>query len=114
MKELEFSTKLKEVPVKLDGKSFTLRELGGEERDQYVDLINERLTISKDGEVESISQYAGIRSRLVSDSLFDSDGKNVSIEEVGKYPSSVLQSLFEKAQELSAISEEGKKKAKND
>ncbi|GAF69709.1 unnamed protein product [marine sediment metagenome] len=113
MKELDFSTKLKEVPVKLDGKSYTLRELGGEERDQYVDLINERITISKDGEVESISQYAGIRSKLVSDSLFDSEGANVSIETINKFPSSVLQSLFKKAQKLSAINKKNKKKAKN-
>ena len=114
MKELEFSTKLKEVAVTIDGKTFHLRELGGEKRDEYIDMLNERMTITDEGKVEHISKYAGIRSQLVSDSLFDSADKNVSLEIVGKFPSAVLQALFDKAQELSGISDEGQAKAKND
>ena len=114
MSELEFSTKLEQVSVIIDKKKYTLRELDGESRDEYMDLLNERMNVTEEGKVSSVIKYAGIRTRRVSDSLFDDQGKNVSLTVVGKFPSSVLQVLFEKAQELSGIGDTATEEVKND
>ncbi len=111
MKELEFSTKLKEVPIKLDGDLFTLRELNGDARDAYMDMIADRMTVSE-GKVTSITKYSGLQIKLISDSLFDAEDKNVSVETVGKFPSSVIQTLFDAAAELSDINQKDKDKDK--
>ena len=113
MNELEFTLKLEEIPVILDGKEYTLRELTGQQRDAYMDDMNKRMRYVG-GKAEGFTKFEGLQAGLLAKCLFDSEGKNVSEKTIQMYPSHVVQALFAKAQELSGLNESGAEEVKND
>lgn len=118
MKKLEFSLKLKEEPVELTGSNdvvekCSLRELGGAERDTHLDDMAKRMKFVN-GKAEGLTKYANLQAGLVALCLRGEDGKLKTIEQIQKYPSSVVQALYKAAQDLSGLSEAGEEDAKND
>lgn len=106
---LSVSLKLKSIPVKVidvDGneKTFTLRELNGEQRDNYLDNMNKRMTY-KGGEVDTVKDLKGIHTSLLCQCLYN-DADQLLTEPVLKlWPARVLKQLYNAAQELSGLGE---------
>jgi len=113
MNELEFTLKLDQIPIVLDGKKYSLQELTGQQRDAYMDDMNKRMRYV-DGKAEGFTKFEGLQAGLLSKCLVDPEGKNVSESEIQAFPSHVVQALFEKAQELSALDATNAEEVKND
>lgn len=106
---LEFSTKIKKLPVKIDGKQYTIQELNGEERDLYMDMGLPRL-----GEDKKLKTVKGMQADLLSICLRDSNGELVSKKTILAWPGAVQGGLFEAARDLSGLDEASEEEAKND
>lgn len=107
---LKFSLDLAEVPVELDSKSgesraYVLREMTGKQRDLYLQSLRKKATVGKDGQV-TLNNFDGLQSNLLTRCLFNSDGENVSEDEIQEFPSKVQTILFEKCQELNGLNQE--------
>ena len=117
MKEMKFLLKLKEVPVKITDvndveKSFTLRELDGRSKGIFLDDFTSRAVKDSNGKAtKELKTVKGFQEGLITLCLVDELGKQVPTEEIEKYPTGVIDSLFEAAQELSGLSKEAAKKA---
>lgn len=118
MKELKFALQLKELPVSItdiDGveKAFTLRELSGIQRDRFLNEMGGRMKFNAAGKMSGLNNYADIQAGFLALCLYDETNSLVSVENLRKYPSSVLSDLFEAAQELSKL-DKGVNDSKND
>lgn len=107
MQPIEFSLVLSSVPVVLksgDGppQTYELREMTAALRDQYMDLLGDRVRLV-DGKPVGIKKYEGMQTDLLSRCLFKEDGKPVTKEEIRAWPAAVVSSLFASAQELSHL-----------
>jgi len=112
-KALEFSLVLPFNPVILtdnDGtpRNYILSGFNGERRDEWFDFVNERMGEGK------TKKFKGVQSKLVSMCLLDSEGKQVPETEISKFPATVLNALFEAAQDINGLSDNAKEKAKNE
>ena len=114
--ELVFQTTLKEVSVTIDDKEYVMRELDGRQKGKYLNKMGGRIVLNNKGEVSSFKDYAGLESTLLSLCLYDSENKLVpatvmdGTEKEQGWPSTVLNSLFNAAQDLSGLNEEARKK----
>lgn len=128
-KTLEFSLKLKSIPVVLEDTTgnkgdFTLIEMDGEGVDKWHGFVQEKLNLApesnEDGSIkvkvksDTNLDLTGMESKLLSMCLFDS--KNVLVPEgvIQKFPAHVRTALFDAAQKINGLDVESKKKAKND
>ena len=111
---------VKTIPVELEQeggavKSYTLRELTGDQRDVYLDSMKDRFKLSASGEVSAVTNFKGLHNSLLKLCLIDDEtGKVVSEEELKKLPSTTTTALFDAATKLSALDKDAKKEAKND
>lgn len=110
MAELEFNTTLKEVPIIIDGKNYTLRELDGHQKGKYLNKMGGRIVLNDQGKIASFKDFAGLESTLLELCLYDSEGKSVPASVMESWPSTVLTKLSEAAQNLSGLSEEAHKR----
>ena len=113
-KALKFSTKLQEIPVEMDDKHYTLRELNGDQRDTFLQDMKSRVVPGsiKDDKAE-VKNFNGLQASLLIKTLYDENGKSVPKDVIQSYPATVVQALFEASQELSKLSDgkkEGNKK----
>lgn len=95
---LSFNLSLAEEPVELDGKAYTLRELSGKGRERYINL---QLAASDGG--DKVTSVDGLVCGLVSLTLVDAAGVPVPQKVIEAWPSRVVDSLAEKARELSGL-----------
>ena len=111
---------LKKIPIELEHeggviKSYTLKELTGEERDTYLDSMKNRFKYSPDGNVSAVTNFKGLHNSLLKMCLFDEEtSKLITEDELQKLPSTTTTALFDEATKLSALDKEAKKEAKND
>lgn len=114
MKEeaLEFSLTVASAPVTLDGKPYTLRELTGAQRDQYLTTSAARLLKNEEGKAIGVKDFNGHQSELLCLALTD-DSTNTLVpqETIAGWPGSTVSKLFKKAQALSNL--EGPQTAAN-
>lgn len=117
METLEFSLELAEQSVSLktkDGsaKKYVLRELTAKQRGTYLNSMQNRI-IFTDGKVTGIKDFDGLEASLLSRCLYDESNKLVSMSDLEEFPGRVLKKLFEAAQLISGLNEEGVKQVKN-
>lgn len=117
-KTRKYSLKLSEIPITIIDKSgqekdYTMHELSGKRRAQYLNEMNERISISPDGKTE-VKDFEGIQENLLTRCLKDEAGNFITVEVLGEYPSSTLSDLFDDAQTLSGLDIKARQKAKND
>lgn len=110
MADLVFKTSLKEISVEIDGKDYALKELDGVQRGKYLNKMGSRIKLGPDGKISSFTDYSGLESTLLERCLYDSDNKLVPASVIETWPSSVLTSLFNVAQDLSGLNEEARKR----
>jgi hypothetical protein len=104
---LEFTTTLKSVPVKIDGKDYTLTELTGKERDAYNTESAKRLKMELDAKGRAtpiVRNFDGYQTELITMALVDAAGNHVPEDIIAGWPASVQAALFRKARELSGLS----------
>ena len=107
---LSFSLKLKSVPITVELKDstnvkYSLKELSGLDRDEFLQDMKGRTVLDKDGK-EDISNFKGLQALLLKRSLYDSSDAKVSAEALDSFPSSVLTMLYKEAQKLSGMVED--------
>ena len=120
--ELRFSTVLKELPVFLTGKDkvekkYTLKELTGTQRAIYNESFDVKIEMDEDGKAKAIAGE-GFKSfsakQFLALCLYDGEGKLVSEETIGGFPSTMLAKLHEAALELSGLDKKALEAAKNE
>ena len=116
MSELNFSIKLKQVPVKLDDKQYFVKELTGEQRDIYdqqFDLQMEMVDgIAKPKVGENFKRMSS--SEFLALCLYNDKDELVPIGTIAKFPNRVVEKLVAKGRELSSLTEESIIAVKNE
>lgn len=110
-KPKRYRLKLREEPVEIEdheGKPriFTLRELDGSQRDEYVEVVRSRSKFGPDGKLLAPPNESGLQPLLLSKCLRDEKGVLVSFETIAKWPASQLEGLFEEAVAVSGLGKE--------
>lgn len=116
--DLELDLTIKFISVKLSDAQYELREMDAETRDQYLNKSTKRLERNEEGKATGLTSFDGHQTELLALCLIDTTtGKPVPQEVMKKWPASVTTKLFEKARELSGLSnvkDEAEAKAKKD
>lgn len=118
---VEFSIVLNQIPIILvgeDGKknSYTLRELTGGSRDQFMNKFRDKVEIGTDGKMVALKDFEGSQSALLAVCLYDANDDLVPEDVIQKFPTTPLGKLFALAQEISGmvVDEKTKSESKND
>ena len=122
METLNFNLTIRKIPVELTDSSgeiikYTLTELDGKARGDYITFTADRTETYKDkkGETQGrLTDFAALQTELLSISLIDEKGKKAPYENINKWPSSVCSALYNKARDISGLDDEAKDNAKND
>lgn len=118
MKELVFTLKLEEVPVKItdkDGvkKNYTLVELESDQRSRFLNQTGKKVKVSAGGDVQSITDHKFLQEDLLTLCVLDEERNSITRETMSKWPAKTVSGLFKAAQELSGLGEDGEAEAKN-
>ena len=111
--ELSFDLDREEQKVTISGKPYVLTELSGKERDDYLNDVGNRMRTNSEGKPSGIKNFSGMQGFLISLSLKcmeTGEPVPVKMEEIQKWPTRLVSTLFDKAKELSALGEEEEEK----
>lgn len=117
----KFVLKLKEIKdIELEDEAGTkmvcsMKELTGTKRDEYLNKMSAGAELDENGKPLRMD-FTNLQAQLISLSLYNDKGQNIPVMAIQSWPSSVVEELFNMAQELSALgkaSAEALKKAKN-
>ena len=117
---MKFSLKLEEVPVKITDvngveKFYVLKELDGVGKSTFLDDFTKRAIRDANGNItKNLKEVKGFQEGLITLCLFDESNKSVPVEVIEKYPSGVIEDLFEAAQTLSGLTKKAEEEIKND
>lgn len=104
---LRFKLKRKEVLVVLetdDGdQTYYLRDMTGRDRDTYLRSIGGKIKFDEKGKPAGFTSLDGLQLALLELTLFDDKNKPVKREVLQDWPAELLEQLFNKSQELSAL-----------
>lgn len=92
-----------QIPVKIKGKNYTLREATGDVASDYINARYKRVTYSADGRSRKLGDMGDLQPLLVSGCLYDEDGEQVDEDLIRSWPARVQRTLFERATEISQI-----------
>lgn len=98
------SIELIEIPVELGDKKYVLREATGAVACKYRDALLSNTQMGSDGKA-SIKINNETEVLLVSLSIFETDGRPVSIATVKGWPSRIVKALYTKVKEISELDE---------
>lgn len=110
----KFTLTRKEVPVEIDGQLYTLLEMDGKQRDQYLNHVGGKMKTTSEGKPAGLKDFNNLQSRLISQHLKDLEGEYVKEDVINTYPASVVSGLAEMCREISGLDDEGEEEAKND
>lgn len=104
------------VPLNLKAKDgsmieYTINELPGGERDKYMDVLNGRQVVGKDG-VARLRSFDGLQAELITRCVKDKAGRSVAAAVVQGWPSHVQERVFKRCQEINELAIE-RDEAKN-
>jgi len=110
----KFSLRPNTVPLTIQTEkgeeSFELREMTAANRDKYLDAVQTRLVRDQSGKVITIKRYHEMQSELISLGLvrIQENGAALAIPttEIQKWPSGLVQELYEMAQKLNKLGED--------
>lgn len=110
--ELDFgSLAVVELPVKINGEEFVLREISGGNHVKYKEAQFKCRHYSADGKTVTYIGLSELEPLLVHLCLFyKNSDKHVEQDKIGSWPARVQKKLFEKAREISLLKEESPEK----
>lgn len=115
--EEEFTTTLKTLPVKINGETWTIREITGPQRNQFLDHNRGKMDIKKKegtDEVEvTVKSFEGQGMDILMLTLYKPTGEIVSPAELDTWPANTILKLAEKSMTLSGLNKKGEEQAKN-
>lgn len=116
VEELNFDDiSLKEIPVSIERKKYVLREATGDTACRYRNAVLHCTELGPEGSPATIKGLADVEPFLVSLCLFETcldergnptSERSVPVSVIRKWPSRVQKALFERAKEISELSEE--------
>jgi len=105
---------LKEVPVKVDGVEYLLREANGGAVITYRNKLHFEMSKRDQGTVTDKTGIADLEPLLVSLCLVDAENKKfVPQATIRGWPNRIQKALYNKAREISGMNEAGEEAAKN-
>lgn len=109
----KYTRKLKTLELEIESpeglmQNYTLKELNGDQRDEYLEQINAR----RDKEGKEIGKVKGATADLLCRCLYGPDDKLVTAKTIGEFPSEMQLDLFKDAISLSGLDKEAKEQAK--
>jgi hypothetical protein len=110
-----FTKKLKEIKVDIDGEEYTIKELMGGYRNQYLNVQRQKVDVHRreDGEAEvTLKDFSGQGSDLLAYCLYDPKGQLVTSDVIDAYPSEMQMELYKMAADLSGLTKKGEAEAK--
>ena len=118
MEALIFSLDLVERPITIttkdgESKACILRELTSKQKSAYLNSMRDKVTFS-DGKVTGVKDFDGLEACLLTKCFYDDDNKLITAAALQEFPARVVKQIFEAAQVISALNEEGVTEAKND
>lgn len=122
-KEVVLDTDLMEVPVifrsKSGQKTYTIREMTGDELFLFLKENSELAEIVSDGEgkvkvqATNFEKMAGAIPSLLKRCLYDAEGNLVPVDKITKMPLRIQQKLMDIAQEVNALTKKAAEQAGN-
>lgn len=115
----KFSLILKEEVIEIEGKDgvareYILRELDGDARDNYVNLMIAKSKTDKSGRTVGVSDVRGLESALLTRMLFNKeDNSAVPQAQIQKWPAGTRTRLYERALRLCGLDKSAEENAKN-
>lgn len=103
---MDFDGDLVEIPVRIEGQDYTLREASGDAACKYRNALIHGTVLGPNGKPQKLRNVADTEPLLVSLCLFDANGKNVPPERVRIWPSRIQAKLFNKAKEISDLDQQ--------
>jgi hypothetical protein len=99
----DFTLKHREEQHKIDGRVYTVREIGGRAREEF-DTFLESKTKRDPVTRRALSRdLAGVNAFLLARSLVDPDGKTIDAKVIESWPTSTVDGLAEIAERLSGL-----------
>ena len=92
-----------EIPVKVGGEVYTLREASGDAAFKFRNAAMKCTKLGPDGKPASVEGIADIEPLLISLCLFDSKDKPVPVTKIRTWRNKVCKSLYEKILEISEL-----------
>ncbi len=86
--------------------TYTLKEMSGFERDQWMNRMSKSLKVGADGKSSGVSDYTGIHYSLIARCLYDASDKLVSEDIIRNWPASAQKVLFDKCQALNGLNDD--------
>jgi len=115
--KLQFDLKRKEETVVLENgdkkTEYVLRELSGKDRDFYLSKMSEKMRYEK-GKPAGLKNFDGLQALLINLHLHTMDDVRVSVQEIQKFPASVVSGLFDACQSISSLGDEDEDEVGND
>lgn len=112
-----FSSELEEHPFKIKGKEgvveYTIRELDGEQRGNYVNLQASMAKFGPDGKIAGMKYNKDLEVKLAAMSLIGPDGKLMPESFVSKLPGKLLKKITSIAARISGLDDKAEERAKN-
>lgn len=105
-KTLKFSLKRREIPVEIDERKYTLREMDGYHRDMYLNIVTKSQTGSMDGKTIRVKNFEGLQAKLISLCLYNESNELVPSEEIQKWPAAMQTGLFKECQGLNGLDDD--------
>lgn len=96
---------LREVPVKVGGKPYVLKEASAEAVRKYRNAQLRATRVDKDGRPVGLGDMADVELLLVNQCLFDASGRQVALQVLSSWPGRIVKALFQRAQDISELRE---------
>ncbi len=108
MEPVKISLKRKEIPLDVelpDGShaSYVLRELSGDERDNYLNVAEKKINRGADGTGIAMRDYKGVVADLLCACVFDQKNMKVPWAEIQKWGTSAQKTIYDMAVKLSRL-----------
>jgi hypothetical protein len=117
---LRFNVVLKSKPVEITDatgrvKTYTLWEMTGEQKDDYLTENAKRVQIAPDGKSGMVTSFKNVNAMLIEKCLISDDTrKNVDRKAIQTWPSSVQIALYAECLKLNGLDQESADREKKD
>jgi hypothetical protein len=103
----------REQPVDIDGERYLLREMTGNELDEWRSTVGNRISVDKSG-VQKVTNFDKFTASLIACCLIDPAGKRVDQTVIANWPATAQKRLFEMCQALNGLTLEAEEAEKKD
>jgi hypothetical protein len=94
-------------------RTYTMRELTGEEREAYLNGIRDKFEVMPNGK-SRVRNFTGLQSGLLAKCVYDDNGALVPLKLINKWPAKLQSDLYKRANKMSGMDETAEDDAKND